>query len=207
MDTALNPARRFGAIAALAAAAAATSYAIPQLLQITGVLTDPWDRIAIFAPSLALAPLFVFACVGVHATRPAPLKVWSLAGLALAIMYAVDVSFAYVTQLSVVVPADIAGAGGAYDFARCCDPPHALRAVDVLGYSWMSLSSLLLAPAFPGGGVRRALRWALIANGLVGIPIFLQLWWEALLWFAAPWLVTFPLAMILLAKVVGEERG
>lgn len=192
-------------IAALAAAVAAVAYDIPQILQVMGVLTDPWDRIFIFAPSLALAPCFVLTAVAVHASRPAAVKVWSLAALALAIMYAIDVSFAYVTQLSVVVPFDMAGQGEAYFFARCCDPPHALRAVDVLGYTWMSVSTLLMAPAFPGDGARRTLRWALAINGLVSIPIFLQLWFGVLLWFASPWLITFPVAMVLLAMVMAAE--
>lgn len=200
-----GPARRFGLIAAIGSAAAAIAYDIPQVLQIAGVLTDPWDRILIFAPSLALAPIFVLTAVAVHASRPAEVRVWSLAALALAILYAAHVSFAYVSQLAVVLPADFAGNGSAYDFARCCDPPHALRAVDVLGYTWMSLSSLLMAGAFPGRGKRKALRWALVINGLVGVPIFLQLWWGVLLWFASPWLVTFPVAMGLLAAVLAEE--
>jgi hypothetical protein len=41
---------RFGAWAAVAAALAAVAYDIPLVLQVLGVLTDPWDRILIFAP-------------------------------------------------------------------------------------------------------------------------------------------------------------
>ena len=49
----------FGSKAALAAALASIGYAIPQILQVLGLLPDPWDRVLIFAPSLLLAPSFV----------------------------------------------------------------------------------------------------------------------------------------------------
>ena len=37
-------------------------------------------------------------------------------------------------------------------------------------------------------------------NGVLAAPIFLQLFWPQLIWVAAPWLVTFPAAMLLLAR-------
>ena len=79
-----NLAERFGVIAASAAAAAAIGYDIPQLLQVFGVLKDPWDRILIFTPSLALAPAFVLAVAAAHIVAPSSRKIWSLGALALA---------------------------------------------------------------------------------------------------------------------------
>ncbi|MEI9849557.1 MAG: hypothetical protein WDN24_00385 [Sphingomonas sp.] len=40
----------------------------------------------------------------------------------------------------------------------------------------------------------------LVANGVLAVPVFLQLWWPWLIWGGAPWLVTFPLAMALVAR-------
>ncbi|MDR3513528.1 MAG: hypothetical protein P4L73_17980 [Caulobacteraceae bacterium] len=105
---------RFGAWAAMAAAVAAVAYDVPQVLQVAGVLTDPWDRILTFAPSL------------------------------------------------------------------------------------------VLAPAFPGGGARRWLRWALIVNGVLGLAIFGQPAWPWLIYVASPWIVVFPAAMVLLARGLAE---
>lgn len=193
------PPNRFGVWAASAAAAAAIAYAIPQILQVAGILRDPWDRILIFAPSLALAPAFVLAVAAAHVGTSPERRIWSLGALALAILYAADVSMIYVIQLGAVIPHDVAGRGGEVAFAACCRPGMPATEVDLLGYTYMSLATLLLAPAFPGGGMRRWLRAALIINGLLGLAIFGQLEWPWLIYPAAAWIVTFPVAMILLA--------
>ncbi|NVN85667.1 MAG: hypothetical protein HXX15_06210 [Rhodopseudomonas sp.] len=197
-----NLTRRFGVGAALAAAIAAIGYDIPQILQVIGVLSDPWDRILIFAPSLALASAFVLTIAAAHAATPQELRAWSLSALALAILYAADVSLVYVVQLGVVIPHDLRGEGHETAFAACCAPGMPTTAIDLLGYTYMSASSLLLAPAFPGNGVRRWLRYALIVNGLFAPMILGQLAWPWLVYAVAPWIVSFPASMLLLAMVL-----
>src|SRR5450631_4193214 len=161
-------ANRFGAWSAATAAAASLCYAVSQVLQVVGVLTDPWDRILIFAPSLALAPAFVLAVAAVHANTPAPRRLWSLCALALAILYAADVSLVYVVQLGAVIPRDMEGSGAGVAIAACCNFHMPATNIDLLGYTYMSFSTLLLAPALPAGVPRRPLRWTLIANGVLG---------------------------------------
>jgi hypothetical protein len=190
---------RFGFLAASAAAIASIAYAVPQLLQVAGVLHDPWDRILIFAPSLVLAPAFVLAVVAVHEGAAPDRRIFSLGALALAILYAADVSLVYVVQLGSVIPHDRAGQGAIVAFAACCKPGMPATAIDLLGYTYMSLSTLLLAPVFPGAGIRRWLRAALIANGALAPFLLGQLAWPALIYVGALWLVTFPASMILLA--------
>ena len=77
-------AARFGLWAAIAAFAASVAYGIPQILQVAGVLQDPWDRILIFTPSLALAPAFVLTMAALHEMTPLDRRVLSLSALALA---------------------------------------------------------------------------------------------------------------------------
>jgi hypothetical protein len=131
-------------------------------------------------------------------------RVWSLAVLTLAILYAADVSLVYVIQLGAVIPNDLHGRGGETAFAACCAAHRPATMIDLLGYTYMSASTLLLAPAFPGGGRRRWLRWALIANGVLGPMIFGQIVWPWLIYLATPWIVVFPAAMILLALVLAR---
>jgi hypothetical protein len=200
-------AERFGVIAASAAAAAAIGYDIPQMLQVFGVLTDPWDRILIFMPSLALAPAFVLAVAAAHIVTPSSRKIWSLGALAFAILYAADVSMIYIVQLAVVIPHDLQGNGSDTAFAACCRPGMPTTAIDVMGYTCMSASTLLLAPAFPGGGLLRWLRLSLVANGLLGPIILAQLAWPWLIYAASPWIATFPAAMILLALTFARSAA
>jgi len=137
--------------------------------------------------------------VGLHVTAPAQKQVWSLAALALAIMYAVLVSIVYVTQLGVVIPHDLKGDGARYAIFACCAPNHFMTGVDLLGYTMMSLSTLFAAPAFENAGLGRSARIAFIANGLLAPVLLPRVFFQKLIYLGALWLVTFPLAMALLA--------
>jgi hypothetical protein len=74
-----------------------------------------------------------------------------------------------------------------------------LYAVDILGYSFMSVATLFAARVFSGPGIERMLRMALTANGLLLPFIALQMYFRPLIWVAALWAVTFPLSTGLLA--------
>lgn len=67
-----------------------------------------------------------------------------------------------------------------------------LYAVDLLGYSFMSVATLFAAMVFTGGGLHRVARWLLTANGLLLPFIALQMYFHPLIWGAARWAVTFP---------------
>jgi hypothetical protein len=189
---------KFGYWSAVAALAASLGYGVPQLLQVAGILHDPWDRILIFAPSLALAPAFVLTMAAVHEATPPARRVLSLSALALATMYATLVSIVYVTQLGTVIPHDIAGDGAAYAAFACCGQHQFATGVDLLGYTLMSLSTLVAAFAFVGSG-RRMARWWLLANGVLAPFLIGQIVWPALIYVGALWLITFPVSMIALA--------
>jgi hypothetical protein len=189
---------KLGRFFAWGACIAAIGYAIPQVLQVLGVLPDPLDRILIFAPSLALAPLFVLALAGAFIEGPAAAKGWRLSALCMALLYAALASAVYITQLSVVIPRELAGMPAVAGFA-CCGFREPMTGFDLLGYTYQSIATLLLAPTFRG-----AARWALLANAAFAPIVFLQIIWPALIWAAAPWLVVFPLAMALVARDLGR---
>jgi hypothetical protein len=67
-----------------------------------------------------------------------------------------------------------------------------LYAVDILGYSFMSVATLFAAMVFKGKGVERVVRWFLTANGLLLPFLALQMYFHPLIWIAALWAVTFP---------------
>lgn len=203
----METAYKFGFWSAIAALVTAVGYGIPQVLQVAGVLHDPWDRILIFAPSLLLAPSFVLAMAGLHATTPGSKQVWSLAALSLAIMYAVLVSTVYVTQLGIVIPHDLKGDGEKYAIFACCAPNQFMTGVDLLGYTLMSVSTLLAAPVFARHGLERKTRIAFIANGLLAPVLIPQVFYPKLIYLGALWLVTFPLSMLLLALLFRRADG
>ena len=67
-----------------------------------------------------------------------------------------------------------------------------LYAVDILGYSFMSVATLFAAGVFAGGGLERTARGFLVANGLLLPFIALQKCFHPLIWGASLWTVTFP---------------
>jgi hypothetical protein len=190
---------RPGKTAAWGAALAAIAYGVPQVLQVAGLLPDPLDRILIFAPSLALAPLFAVAMALAWETGEGADRHWRAGAFALALLYAACVGTGYVIQLGVVIPRELAGGAPVPGFG-CCGFRQPLTAVDLLGYTWMSLATLMAAPGFRG-----ATRLALAANGLLAPLIFLQLWWPGLIWAASPWLILFPLAMFLMGRDLDRQ--
>lgn len=191
--------RRFGVWSALAALFASLAYAVPQVLQVAGVLQDPWDRILIFAPSFVLAPCFVLATAAVAAAATPGRQVFALSALAFAGIYAVLASSVYVTQLGLVIPGDLAGHQAEAAVFACCGQHKFTTGLDLTGYTYMSLSTLLAAPALSGKRWLWARRW-LVANGLLAPILIGQLAWPWLIYAGALWLVTFPMAMLCLAK-------
>lgn len=190
---------RFGFWSATAAATASIAYGVPQLMQVAGMLPPIVDRILIFAPSLALAPAYVATMVAVAGFAPRHRKLWGHAALAFAIMYATLVSLVYVVQLGVVIPHELHGEIDRFALISCCEPGAFLTAVDLLGYTLMSLSTLFAAPVFPAEGFQRWPRRALFANGALAPFLLLQLALPSLIYVGALWLITFPASMILLA--------
>lgn len=179
---------------------AAIAYDVPQLLQVAGLLPDPLDRILIFAPSLALAPLFVVAISATLESATPELRPWRRAGLCLALLYAAMVSIVYVNQLGVVIPSDVAGHGPSVALFACCEFRRPMTAIDLLGYTYMALALLLLAPSYR----RRPLKVLLIANGALAPFLILQLVWPVLIWIGALWIPLFAGAMALLAREAGR---
>jgi hypothetical protein len=196
---------RFGFWAALAALAAALGYGVPQIMQVMGLLPDPLDRILIFAPSLVLAPAFVLAMAALHQSAEPERRIWGLAGLALAILYAGFVGVVYVTQLGVVIPGEMRGAAADVALLKCCSTGAFMTAVDLLGYTSMSLATLFAAPAIAGGGINRWTRLAFVANGVLAPFLIAQLALPQLIYIGALWLITFPLSMLLLAMVFAQS--
>ncbi len=81
-----------------------------------------------------------------------------------------------------------------------------LFAVDLLGYSMMSLSTLFAAFALAEPDARAA-RYAMIANGLIAPFLAFQMYWPSLIWGGALWAITFPVAMIALARLMARTPG
>jgi hypothetical protein len=118
--------------------------------------------------------------------------VWSQAALAFGTLYAVLISMTYFVQLTLVGPRIAQGRTQGIEVLLFEPFDSFFYSVDLLGYSFMSVATLFAAFVFTGGGLERRARLFLLANGLL-LPFLVgQLYFNALIWPAALWAVTFP---------------
>ncbi|MEN6310606.1 MAG: hypothetical protein ABFD80_03615, partial [Acidobacteriota bacterium] len=139
------------------------AYVVAQLFEWMGLLgskggpenmSTPLGLILLLTPSLLLAFSFVVMMVCVHYYAAAAKKLWTHIGVAFAGVYATLIGIVYFTQLTIVVPHLMRGDTAKIDFLIFRPFDSFLYAVDILGYSCMSLATLFAAGAFGGGGGR-----------------------------------------------------
>ena len=184
------------------------AYVVAQLAEWLGLFgsrggpsssSTPLGLIVLLTPSLFLGSSFLLLMVSVHYVAPVDRKIWSHAALAFATAYAVLISTVYFVQLTLVMPRIARGQTAGIEPFLFVPFDSFLYAVDILGYSFMSVATLLAARVFPGDGLHRTVRWFLTANGLLLPFIALQMYAHSLIWVASLWAVTFPGATLALA--------
>lgn len=148
--------------------------------------------VLLLTPSLFLGSAFLVLVVSIHYLAPAERKIWSHAAIAFATAYTVLISIVYFVQLTLVAPHLARGQIQGIEVFLFVPFDSFLYAVDILGYSFMSVATLFAAMVFTGKGLERVVRLFLLANGLLLPFLALQMYFHSLLWIAALWAVTFP---------------
>ena len=154
--------------------------------------STPLGLVVLLTPSLFLGSSFLVLIVSIHQLASPDRKIWSHAAVAFATAYTVLISINYYVQLTWVMPRLAAGRTAGMEQFLFVPFDSFLYAVDILGYSFMSVATLFAAMVFTGKGIERVARWFLIANGLLLPFIALQMYWHWMIWIAALWAVTFP---------------
>jgi hypothetical protein len=189
----------------LSAAAAATAFAIVQLLQVAGFLTRPLDEILIYGTSLLIVVPFVMEMLAFHHLTEGPRRYWTHAALVFTIIYAVFVTANYVVQLATVIPAR---GTGQHEAMRLLEQaPHSMFwDYDAIGYISMGLAILFAIPALGRGGPEKWVRGSCIAHALatplISVVYFYPTFSTALLMLGLPWAITAPLFMWMLARLL-----
>ena len=153
----------------------------------------------LLTPSLLLGVSFVALTTSIHYYAETPLRIWNHLTVTFASMYATLISLVYYVQLTFVIPRLTQSDAERIELLIFEPFDSFLYAVDVLGYSLMSLSTLFAAAVFKGAGTERWIRWALIANGCLIPFLALQMYYPPLIWGGSLWAITFPTATWLLA--------
>jgi hypothetical protein len=203
-----NAVNRIGFYSAIFASIFSIIYIVGQLAEWAGLLgsgggpDNPSTALGLgilLTPSLLLAPAFVILMVSINHIAPEDKKIYSQIGLAFSVIYATLCSLNYYVQLTVVAPRLLAG--NTSDVSVLLFTPYNTfpYAMDLLGYSFMSLSTLAAAFVFSKTGFTKYLRWFMIANGVILPFLAFQTYIPSLIWFASLWSITFTGSTILLA--------
>lgn len=186
------------------------SYVVFQLAEWAGLLgsaggpesaSTPLGIVLLLTPSVLLAPSFLVMMIGVRHLVPEYRQIWGQAGVAFATVYATLIGIVYYVQLTFVMPRMMQGRTEGIELLLFTPFDSFLYSVDLLGYSSMSLATLLAAFGLVGVDSTRAARLFLLANGLLLPFLLFQIYVPSLIYIAALWAVTFPGAAIALAVV------
>ncbi|KPL14552.1 hypothetical protein AMJ74_03185 [candidate division WOR_3 bacterium SM1_77] len=178
------------------------AFVLVQALQLLGILSYPFDEILIYGFSLCIVIPFLLEMLALHYVTPNDKKYWSHAALIFTIIYSVFVTANYVVQLATVIPMTLKGASN--QISILIQTPHSLFwDFDAIGYISMGLATLLAVPVFEKQGFQRWVRISFLANALVtpliAFVYFYPEFSERLLLLGIPWVITAPMAMLLLA--------
>ena len=200
-NTASAATRTVGFGAAVLSTLFALAYDVGQIAEWMGWLgsaggpesaSTPFGLAVLLTPSLLLGSAFLMLMVSLHQVTPLEQRVWSHGAVAFATAYAVLISGVYFVQLTLVAPRLASGRMAGIEPFVFAPFDSYLYAMDILGYSFMSVSTLLAARALRGDGIERVARTLLTANGLLVPFLVFQMYLHQLIWIAALWAVTFP---------------
>jgi hypothetical protein len=193
--------RKLGFWSAVLATVFSVTYVVAQIAEWWGWLgsqggaesaSTPLGLVILLTPSLFLGCAFLVLVASIHQLSPPGRRVFSQSALAFATVYTALISINYFVQLTWVAPRLARGQTAGIEAFLFTPFDSFLYAVDILGYSFMSLATLFAARVFSGGGLERTVRWFLTANGLLLPFIALQMYWHWFIWIAALWAITFP---------------
>ena len=154
--------------------------------------STPLGFVVLLTPSLFLGSSFLVLVVCIHELATPDRRIWSRTAIAFTTAYAVLISLNYYVLLTYVAPRLAAGRAAEIEPFLFTPFDSFLYSVDILGYSFMSVATLLAARVFTSDGLERRARVFLTANGLLLPFLALQIYFHSLIWIAALWAVTFP---------------
>jgi hypothetical protein len=132
----------------------------------------PRDYIWMF-PAMVSMLLYVGLMAAIHQTAGNPKSVFSLFGLALAVMASSILVLDYFIQVSVIQPSLLHGETDGISLITQYNPHGVFIAMEELGYLLMSLSFLLMAPVFKRSTkLERSLRWIFAGSFAINILAF-----------------------------------
>ncbi len=165
--------------------------------------TFDFFQIASMIPGFLVILSFLPLMVAIHFNAPLERRGFSMLGIAFGAIATTLLSYQYYSQFTVVQYNISSGEQQALGLFVLGNPHSFFWPLEVLGYGFMSLSTLWAGFVFSGSLLERCIRCLLITNGALGIGGIiaypLNLTTLPFLFGLALWILIFPVATILLA--------
>jgi hypothetical protein len=212
--------RTLGRIAAWSVFVLCVIYAVTTVLGLLSLkapqdpIGDPYFTIMELLIIL-LAPLLVITMIAVHAYAPREVKAYSFVALVFMIVMAGITSSLHFVVLTVSRSIEASGLTSASLFFSF-KWPSVVYTLDILAWDWFfALSMLFAAPVFKNVGLETAVRYIMIASGilslvgLLGVPLAIM---KVEYWFyvrnigVAGYALVSPVAFLLLGIILGRTN-
>lgn len=150
--------------------------------------------------------LFLIVIICIYYSAPDDKKILGHIGLSFAIIYATLISINYFIQLTFVQ-------FGAFntDILSITNPQSMMMTIEVLGYFFMGLSTLFIAPIFQSGRLEQSIRWLFVFNGILGIGgaigFALNFDWRILIGGLLVWTIMMTITTALIAYWFKTEKS
>jgi hypothetical protein len=175
-------------------------------LAISGVTSSASIYLVSNISGFILTSIFLIVIICIYYSAPDDKKILCHIGLSFAIIYATMISMNYFIQLTFVQ-------FGAFntDIFSMKNPQSMMMTIEVLGYFFMGLSTLFIAPIFESGRLEKSIRWLFVFNGILGIGgaigYALNLDWRILIGGLLIWTIVMPVTTALLAYWFKTEKS
>lgn len=204
---------RVGFWAAIVTAAGALGWVAAVTLANAGIPSGQWGLVTQFAPSLFLALAYLVLMAAIRERTPIEHRIWASIAVQMATIYATLNATVYFVELTLVTPRKLSGDLGNLGFLDMQSGLF-LFAVDVFGYTMMSLAAAFAALTFAGAQSRleRWTFWLLLANWPFAVagPLVMMFTSQGvslmILW-AVIWTLIIPVPVILLAVLFRRLSG
>ena len=175
-------------------------------LAISGITSSASIYLVSNISGFILTSIFLIVITCIYYSAPDDKKILGQIGLSFAIIYATMISMNYFIQLTFVK-------FGAFntDIFSITNPQSMMMTIEVLGYFFMGLSTLFIAPIFQSGRLEKSIRWLFVFNGILGIGgaigFALNLDWRILIGGLILWTIVMPITTALLAYWFKTEKS
>jgi hypothetical protein len=197
-----------GYLSGIVAGIATAAFTIFQTMQLFRVFPYPYDEISIYGSSMCISIPLILEMLALHYVVPVNKKYWSHAALIFTVLYAPFVMANYVVQLTTVIPMVLNGTGSQVELLK--QTPHSLFwDFDAIGYIFMGIATIVAIPIFEKQGFQKWVRITFIIHALttpfITYVYFFPVFSEKLLLLGAPWGITAPLFMFMLALLFKKK--